>query len=144
MRARIIAIATLLLRQCHLVLSRSHDESIVRVTTSDTVHPGGLANVYLTWLDTPPSGIEAVYTSCLGPNSSSRQQIIGRFAIRKEPPKRLAWVVPDDASENSCIYIHGNDPHTMTQQIIGKSEPIHLTQKVKKRSTADTGAPLLK
>jgi monoamine oxidase len=31
----------------------------------------------------------------------------------------------------------------MTEQIIGKSEPVHLTRKAKKRSAADTSVPLL-
>ncbi|KAL2813765.1 hypothetical protein BDW59DRAFT_178172 [Aspergillus cavernicola] len=140
MGIKLIAIAALLLGQAASVASAPQDQSIVRVTVSNLVHPGELANVHLDWIEPPPSVIEAIYASCLSPNSSSSYRTIGRFNVREHPPERLSWVVPSDAQANNCIYIHGAQPHT----ILGKSSPVHVTRKAKKRSAADFNNPLLK
>ncbi|KAL3469551.1 hypothetical protein BJX99DRAFT_268120 [Aspergillus californicus] len=139
MWVKLVAIAALILGQAASVPGTAQDQGIVRVTTSTLVRPGGLANVHLDWLQPPPSAIEAVYTSCLNPNSTS-PLTIGRFNVHGHPPQRLAWAVPDDAQPNSCIYISGVQSHTT----LGKSEPVHLTHEAKKRSAADSDIPLLK
>ncbi|KAL4922386.1 hypothetical protein BDW62DRAFT_207674 [Aspergillus aurantiobrunneus] len=142
MGIKAVATAALLLGQGFSVLSRPQDQSSVQVTPSELVHPGELANVHLDWLQPPPAAFHAVYASCLSPDSSS-PQIIGRFNVQGKPPQRLAWAVPDDAQGGNCIYVYGAQPHGPLQ-VLGKSEPVRLTRKAKKRSVADTDSPLLK
>ncbi|KAL4908822.1 hypothetical protein BDW74DRAFT_187332 [Aspergillus multicolor] len=100
--------------------------SIVRVTTSEHVHLGGLANIHLDWSGTPPHIIEASWTSCMSPDSSFSRHIIGRFEIRGQSPQRQAWAVPEDDQTNNSV------------------NPISFTHRAKKRSVADTDNPLLK
>ncbi|KAL4812861.1 hypothetical protein BDW67DRAFT_188211 [Aspergillus spinulosporus] len=138
-----VATAALLLGQVHSVLSRAQDQSIVQVTISDQVQQGGLANIYLDWLETPPSVFEAVYSPCLTSNSSVPYQTIGRFSVRGQPPQRLAWAIPEDAQTDSCVYIYGVQQGA-SPLMLGRSESVHLTHKPKKRSIADTTNPLLK
>ncbi|KAL4928978.1 flavin monoamine oxidase family protein [Aspergillus undulatus] len=142
MAIKAIATAALLLGQTGSVLGRPQNQGIVRVTASEHVHPGELANVHLDWLGTPPNAIKAVYASCQNLNFSS-PQTIADFQFPGQPPQRLAWAVPDDAPSNNCIYVTGSSPHG-PPQILGKSEPMHLTHKPKKRSVADINNPLLK
>jgi monoamine oxidase len=143
MAVKIIASAALLLAQVNCVLSSPQGKSIVRVSTSDVVQPGGLANVYLDWREAHPGIIEAVYASCLSPDTSSKQ-IIGRFTVEGHPPQRLAWAVSSDAPTDNCIYVHGTESDTSTPSLLGKSEPVRLSRTAKKRSLADTNIPLLK
>ncbi|KAL4759290.1 uncharacterized protein BDW70DRAFT_169556 [Aspergillus foveolatus] len=142
-----VATAALLLGQVHSVLSRAQHQSIVQVTISNHVQQGGLANIYLNWLETPPSVIEAVYSRCLDSNTSVPYQIpyqtIGRFSVRGQPPQRLAWVVPENAQADSCVYVYGIQSGA-SPLVLGKSEPVHFTYKPEKRSVADTANPLLK
>ncbi|KAL2826933.1 hypothetical protein BJY01DRAFT_262185 [Aspergillus pseudoustus] len=143
MSVRSLATAALLFLQVGSVLSIARDQSIVQVTTSDIVHAGGLANVYLDWNEPASGSIEAVYTSCVSPDSST-EYMIGRFNIDEHPPERLAWAVPSDAPPNNCVYIYGPEQEPSRRQVLGKSSPVHLTRKPKKRSLADTDIPLLK
>ncbi|KAL4781349.1 hypothetical protein BJX76DRAFT_363581 [Aspergillus varians] len=143
MGVKATATAALLLGQAYQVLGRAQEQSIVRVTTSDLVHPGELANIHLDWLEAPLSSIETIYASCSNPDSSAPQQRIGRFNVHDKPPQRLAWAVPDEAQPGNCIYVYGGQSST-SKPILGKSEPVHLTRKAKKRSVADLDNPLLK
>ncbi|KAL6238777.1 hypothetical protein BDW75DRAFT_251968 [Aspergillus navahoensis] len=143
MGLKAVATAALLLGRIHSVLGRPQDQSIVRVTTSDHVYQGGLINIYLDWLDTPPSDVEAVYSPCPNSNSSVPRQTIGRFNVRGQPPQRIAWAVPEDAPTDSCIYVYDMQSQTYPR-ILGQSGPVQVTHKPKKRSVADTTNPLLK
>ncbi|KAL2820111.1 hypothetical protein BJX63DRAFT_445010 [Aspergillus granulosus] len=143
MAVKTIATAALLLVQVSSVLSGSFDRSIVRVTTSDVVHLGSLANIYLEWNEAPPKIVEAVYMQCEEPDGSS-QQTIGRFEVKGYPPQRLTWAVPSGAPTGNCVYLYGAEQPTSERRILGKSEPAHLTRKAKKRSVADSNIPLLK
>ncbi|KAL4971057.1 flavin monoamine oxidase family protein [Aspergillus stella-maris] len=133
-----IAAAALLLSQASALIGKPQDQGIVRVTTSEHVHPGELANVHLDWHGVSPCTIKALHGSCQDLNSTT-PQTIGDFRIRGHPPQHLAWAVPDDAMSNNCIYVSGP-----SHQILGKSDPVHLTHKPKKRSVADLDNPLLK
>ncbi|KAL5050626.1 hypothetical protein BDW71DRAFT_215872 [Aspergillus fruticulosus] len=143
MGLKAVATAALLLGRIYSVLGRPQDQSIVQVTTSDHVHQGGLVNIYLDWLETPPSVIEAVYSPCTNSSSSVPHQAIGRFNVRGQPPQRLAWAVPENAPTDSCIYVYGIQSQS-DSRILGKSGPVHLSHKPKKRSVADFATPLLK
>ncbi|KAL4795143.1 hypothetical protein BDV19DRAFT_399008 [Aspergillus venezuelensis] len=138
MGAKAFAAAALLLSQASAVVGRPQDQGIVRVTASEHVLPGELVNIYLDWHGVPPSTIKALHGSCHSLNSTT-PQTIGDFHVRGHPPQRLAWAVPDDAASNNCIYV--SDP---SHQILGKSDPVHLMHKPKKRSVADLDNPLLK
>ena len=138
-----VATGALLLGQVHSVPSRAQDQSIVQVTISNHVQQGGLANIYLNWLETPPSVIEAVYSRCLDLNTSVPYQTIGRFSVRGQPPQRLVWAVPENAQTDSCVYVYGIQSGA-SPLVLGKSEPVHFTYKPKKRSVADPANPLLK
>ena len=138
------AIAALLLSQSQSASAGSaQGQNVVRVTTSEVVRPGELANVYLDWRSKPPSVVNAVYGSCAGVNGTTKPQAIGRVSTTNHP-ERLAWVVPTDAPKTGCVYVYGGDKNPKSQHVLGKSEPIHLANKARKRSTADTGIPLLK
>ncbi|KAL4878770.1 hypothetical protein BJY04DRAFT_209068 [Aspergillus karnatakaensis] len=128
------AIATAVLLTSALI--RAQASTIVRVTTSDLIHPGELANVHLDWLEPPPVTFKSVFASC--DNQESFQQTVGQYEVRGPPPQRLVWAVPIDAQKNNCIYVYDESLH-----ILGKSEPVHITRKAKKRSVADTDIPLL-
>ncbi|KAL3431270.1 hypothetical protein BDV09DRAFT_198889 [Aspergillus tetrazonus] len=138
-----VATGALLLGQVHSVPSRAQDQSIVQVTISNHVQQGGLANIYINWLETPPSVIEAVYSRCLDLNTSVPHQTIGRFSVRGQPPQRLVWAVPENAQTDSCVYVYGIQSGA-SPLVLGKSEPVHFTYKPKKRSVADPANPLLK
>ncbi|KAJ5519481.1 hypothetical protein N7453_001903 [Penicillium expansum] len=125
-------------------LGATIEREIVKVTTSETVRGGELANIHLHWLDQPPSLIKSVYAPCDSEDSSAKGQIIGQFSIHDHPPQRLAWVVPDEAPTHHCVYIYGSDGANLTQKVLGRSSPVSLQKKSKKRSTADTNIPLLK
>ncbi|KAJ5392975.1 hypothetical protein N7465_011949 [Penicillium sp. CMV-2018d] len=120
------------------------ERETVKVTTSETVRGGELANIHLDWYDQPPSLIKSVYAPCGGEDSSTEGQIIGHFLIHDHPPQRLAWVVPDEAPTHHCVYIYGSAGPNVAQRVLGKSGPVSLQKKLKKRSTADTNIPLLK
>ncbi|KXG49518.1 Amine oxidase [Penicillium griseofulvum] len=120
------------------------ERETVKVTTSETVRGGELANIHLNWLNQPPSLIESVYAPCDGDDSLTKGQIIGRFSIHDHPPQRLAWVVPEEAATHHCVYIYGVDDSDVTQKVLGKSGPVSLQKKQNKRSTADIDIPLLK
>ncbi|KAL4867887.1 hypothetical protein BDV12DRAFT_209485 [Aspergillus spectabilis] len=134
MGIKIIATIALLLGSAS---SRPQYQSIVRVTTSGDVHPGELANIHLDWLESPPSVIKAVFASCQSPETWN--QNVGQFDIRGQPPQRLAWAVPNDVQADSCIYVYDD-----SLQVLGKSDPVRLTRRVKKRSVAAMDIPLLK
>lgn len=138
----IFTAAALLLSQAQAVLGRS-PEPLVRVTTSDAIHPGELANVYLSWLGKPPGTIKATYASCLNPNGSTPEAVIGQYTIEGQPPQRLAWAVHSDAQADGCVFVYGGNSDGYAQQIVGKSKPVHLQRKVQKRSTAEMDIPLL-
>lgn len=141
----VAAIAALLLSRGQPVLAEpTQGRNVVHVTTSEIVSPGELANVYFNWLSPPPNIIKAVYGACTGANESTTTQTIGRVSTTNHPPERLAWAVPTNAPKTGCVYVYGGDKHPTAQQILGKSDPVHLVQKARKRSTADTGIPLLK
>ncbi|RDW81531.1 uncharacterized protein DSM5745_05088 [Aspergillus mulundensis] len=125
MGLRVIATAALLLGQPNSVFSRPRDQSIVRVTISEHVHSGGLANIHLGWLGFSPSLIEAIYASCVNPNSSSSPYTIGRL------------------NTDNCVYLYGAEPQN-TPQFLGKSDAVRLTHQTRKRSVSDTDNPLLK
>ncbi|KAJ5678863.1 hypothetical protein N7462_007107 [Penicillium macrosclerotiorum] len=116
---------------------------LVQVTISDVVHPGELANVYLNWQGRAPSVLRAVYASCLDQNGSSPEAVIGQYTIRDQPPHRLAWAVPANVQTENCIIVYGGKPKGQIEQVIGKSKPVHLQQKVQKRSAAGIENPLL-
>lgn len=143
MAFKTVASAALLLAQVNCVLTRPQGTNILKVSTSDVVQPGGLANIYLDWRESYSGIIEAIYASCLSPDTSSTQ-IIGRFTVDGHPPQRLAWAVSDDAPTDNCIYVHGTQSDRLEPNLLGKSEPVRLSQMVKKRSVADANVPLLK
>ncbi|KAJ6011764.1 hypothetical protein N7499_013263 [Penicillium canescens] len=124
-------------------LARTIEQETVNVTTSDTVRRGELANVHLNWIGEPPSLIESKYASCDG-QAISEEQMIAHFIIQDQPPQRLVWAVPEDAPSYHCVYVYGRDTSDNTQSLLGKSRPVSLQNKPKKRSTADTNIPLLK
>ncbi|KAJ5652688.1 hypothetical protein N7507_010114 [Penicillium longicatenatum] len=139
----LFAAATLLLGQTQAVLGRS-PEPLVQVTTSDAVHPGELANIYLNWLGKPPSFFKAVYASCVNPNGSAPEAFIGQYSVNGQPPHRLAWAVPNGFQTENCIFVYGGKYKGESEQVIGKSKPVHLQRKASKRSTAEMDNPLLK
>jgi monoamine oxidase len=124
-------------------LARTIEQETVNVTTSDTIRRGELANVHLNWIGEPPSLIESKYASCDG-QAIGEQQMIAHFIIQNQPPQRLVWAVPEDAPSYHCVYVYGRDTSDSTQRLLGKSSPVSLQNKPKKRSTADTNIPLLK
>ena len=102
-RKVLFAVATLFLGQAQAVSGR---ENLLRVTTSNDVHAGELANVYLNWLEKPPNSLTAVYASCSHPNDTNPDDIIGQYTVRGQPPQRLAWAVPSNAQPDNCIFIY--------------------------------------
>jgi monoamine oxidase len=124
-------------------LARTIEQETVNVTTSDTIRRGELANVHLNWIGEPPSLIESKYASCDG-QAIGEEQMIAHFLIQDQPPQRLVWAVPEDAPSYHCVYVYGRDTSDSTQSLLGKSSPVSLQNKPKKRSTADTNIPLLK
>lgn len=142
-RTILLTVAALLLGQTQAVLDQS-PKPVVQVTTSDTVYPGELANVHLKWLGKSPKAIKALYDSCLEPDGSSPEAIIGHYTIEQQPPQRLAWAVPSNAQSEYCIFVYGKNQNGGADQVIGKSKPVHLQRRVQKRSTAEMDLPLLK
>ncbi|CAG8056667.1 unnamed protein product [Penicillium salamii] len=141
----LLAVAALVVAQGLPGLGRVlSEQETVRVTTSENVRRGELANIHLDWHERPSSGIKAIYTSCDGQNTTKSVQTIGRYASDGEPPQRLAWAVPDHATTQQCIYILAADERSASPKVLGKSSPISLQQSPKKRSTADSNIPLLK
>jgi monoamine oxidase len=120
------------------------EQQTVRLSISETIQRGGLANIHLDWLERPPDEIKAIYASCDGQISTKKEQLVGRFSTHNQPPNRLAWAVPNDASTHQCIYILGVNDRAATPPILGKSLPITLQKSPSKRSTTDTNIPLLK
>ena len=141
----LLSVAALVVAQSLPGLGRAIDEQqTVRVTTSEIIRPGELANIHLDWHEQPPSSIKAIYTSCDGQNSTKSVQTIGRSSSDGEPPRRLAWAVPDHAPTQQCIYIIAVDDTLESPKVLGKSDPISLQKPLRKRSTADANIPLLK
>ncbi|KAJ5753369.1 uncharacterized protein N7511_007522 [Penicillium nucicola] len=124
-------------------LARTIEQETVKVTTSDTVRRGELANVHLDWLSEPPSLIESRYASCDG-QTSGKEETIAQFSIQDQPPQRLVWAVPEDAATHHCVFVYGGDPSGSAQRLLGRSSPVSLQKKPKRRSAADTNIPLLK
>ncbi|CDM37096.1 Amine oxidase [Penicillium roqueforti FM164] len=125
------------------VFGATREREMVKVTVSETVRGGELANIHLDWLGQPPTLIKSVYAPCDNEHSLAKEQIIGQFSFHGRPPQRLVWVVPDEAPTHHCVYIYGSGGPNMTQRVLGKSSPVSLQKKPRKRSTADT-IPLLK
>ncbi|KAJ5319783.1 hypothetical protein PENANT_c026G01217 [Penicillium antarcticum] len=138
-----LSLVAAVVAQCLPGFARTIEQETVKVTTSDTVRRGELANVHLNWLREPPSLIESTFASCDG-QASAKEQIIAHFSILDEPPQRLVWAVPEDAPTHHCVYVYGRKMLDSTQILLGKSSPVSLKKKPKKRSTADTNIPLLK
>jgi monoamine oxidase len=124
-------------------LARIIEQQTVKVATSDTVRHGELANVHLNWLSEPPKLIESKYASCDG-QTSANDQIIAQFSIEDQPPQRLVWAIPEDAPTHHCVYVHGRDTSDGIQSLLGKSDPVSVQKKPKRRSIAETNIPLLK
>ncbi|KAJ5463892.1 hypothetical protein N7475_007027 [Penicillium sp. IBT 31633x] len=120
------------------------EQATVKVTTSETVRRGELANVHLNWLNEPSNTIKSVYASCDSKKSSTKETVIGQFSIPDHPPQRLAWAVPDDAPTRHCVYVYGLDNQNAIQKVLGKSRPVSIQSKPRKRSMADAEIPLLK
>lgn len=138
------AAAALVVAQGLPGLGRTTDEQeAVRVSTSETIRRGELANIHLDWHDHSPGVIKAVYASCDDLNSKEDEQIIGQVSTHDMPPQRLAWAVPNDAPTQHCIYILGLDDRVESPWVLGKSDAIPLQKNVRKRSAADTKIPLL-
>ncbi|KAJ5554754.1 hypothetical protein N7535_007200 [Penicillium sp. DV-2018c] len=138
-----LAVATLLAQSLPAV-GVLLEQATVNVTTSETIRRGELANVHLNWLHQPPSLIKSVYAPCDIEASAPSEQIIGQISIQDHPPQRLAWVVPDDAPTHHCIHIYGLTELGDTRSLLGKSSPVSVQKKPRKRSAADTDLPLLK
>jgi hypothetical protein len=143
-----VTAAGLLAAQASLVLSTPVQEGIgsplVGVTTSNLVHPGGLANVYLNWYENPRGRVKAVYAPCDFHDTFPQGQEIGSFTAKEQLPERLAWAVPEDAQNNGCIQIFRFGDGTGAAQLLGKSSAVPIRKKAKKRSTADSNHPSLK
>ncbi|KAJ5081839.1 hypothetical protein NUU61_010103 [Penicillium alfredii] len=130
-----VAVAALLVSQGLPVLG---EQNKVRVTTSHAV-PGSLANIHLDWVDQAPKTIKADYAPCDSKGQTTHGHKIGQFKVQDQPPQRLAWAVPEHARRNQCIYVYDG-----AGDVIGKSNPVPLQKRMKKRSMADTNIPLLK
>ncbi|KAJ5123843.1 uncharacterized protein N7515_007668 [Penicillium bovifimosum] len=120
------------------------EQATVKITTSETIRRGELANVHLNWFHQPPSLIKSIYAPCDSEASATNEQLIGQISIQNHPPQRLAWVVPDDAQTHHCIHIYGLTELGDTKSLLGKSSPVSVQKKPRKRSAADTDLPLLK